>query len=265
MEFRLLGEVGVETAGGIVRLSGRKQRGLFALLLLHNGELLSRDFLIDQLWDRPPADPPHALEGQVSRLRKTLRALDAAGDPIVQRAGGYVLEVEPERIDLGRARRLISEARRARTSGDEQTAVDRLSQALALWRGEPLPDLAYEPFALVELHHLEELRLAAVEELAEAQLALGRHGELIPELDSLLARHPLRERLRGALMLALYRDGRQADALECYREGRRLLVDELGIEPSESLQQLQHRILNHDATLAASGTAPREVTGSAPR
>jgi DNA-binding SARP family transcriptional activator len=264
MEFRLLGEVGIETAAGIVRLSGRKQRGLLALLLLHNGELLSRDFLIDQLWDRPPEDPSHALEGQVSRLRKTLRALDAV-DPIVQRAGGYVLEVEPERIDLGRARRLISEARRARTTGDEQTAVDRLAQALALWRGEPLPDLAYEPFALVELHHLEELRLAAVEELAEAQLALGRHSELIPELDSLLARHPLRERLRGALMLALYRAGRQADALECYREGRRLLVDELGIEPSESLQHLQRRILNHDANLASSGEAAREVTGSARR
>ena len=249
MNVRLLGELTVASGAGELRLAAQKQRALLALLALHPGEPLSRDFLVEQLWQRPPADPRHALEVQVSRLRRALRELDGEAELIVGRPGGYLLAVEPEQIDVGRVERLVREARQALAAGEPAAAAERLTAALAEWRGEPLAELAFEPFAQVELGRLEELRLSALEDLAEAKLLLGGNGELVAELEALVSRYPLRERLRAKLMLALYRAGRQAEALDLYQAARRLLVDELGIEPSQQLQQLQQQILRHDPVL----------------
>lgn len=249
MQFRLLGPVEVEDDGRPLVLGSAKQRALLAILLLHANEVVSRDRLIDDLWgEQPPASAPHSLDVYVSRLRKTLQP-DGAERMLVTRPGGYLLRLEPEQLDLRRFERLFEDGRRALADGKYERASERLAEALALWRGPALGDLAYEAFARPEVERLEEQRLAALEEKIEAELALGRHGALVGELEAVSRKHPLRERLHGQLMLALYRCGRQAEGLETYQALRRHLRDELGLDPSPALQRLEQAILRQDHAL----------------
>jgi YVTN family beta-propeller protein len=226
-------------------LGGPKQRAVLAALLLHRGEVVSTDRLIDETWgERPPESAVKSVQVYVSNLRKAL------GDGfLVTRGRGYLLEAEHGRLDVDRFETLVAEGREALTEGNPQLARDRLREALALWRGRALADFAYEPFAQREAARLEEDRLAALEDRIDADLALGRHAALVGELDALVREHPLRERLQAQLMLALYRSGRQADALECYRRARRERIDELGIEPGRELQELERAILAQDPEL----------------
>ena len=245
MEFRILGPLEAEQDGRLVPLGGRKQRALLALLLLHANAVVPRDRLIDEIWgDEPPETARTALQVHVSQLRKAL-----GGERIETRAPGYLVRTEPDALDLERFERLVAEGRDALAGGDAGRSADVLREALASWRGTPLAELGEVPFAQREGPRLEELRLAALEERVEADLQLGRHARLVPELERLVREHPLRERLRGQLMLALYRCGRQADALEVYRSGRRLLDEELGLKPDDELQRLEKAILNHDPSL----------------
>ena len=261
MQFRLLGPVEVVDEGRPLVLGSAKQRALLAILLLHANEVVSRDRLIDELWgEQPPASAPHSLEVYVSRLRKALQP-DGGERLLVTRPGGYLLQLEPDQLDLERFERLVEDGRRALADGDNERAAERLAEALALWRGPALGDLAYEPFAIPEVERLEEQRLAALEEKIEAQLALGRHGALIGELEAVSTKHPLRERMHGQLMLALYRCGRQADALDTYKALRRHLRDELGLDPSPALQRLEQAILRQDPTLELAAEVPAGEDG----
>jgi DNA-binding SARP family transcriptional activator len=213
LAFRMLGPLEVVDAERPVALGGPKQRALLAILLLGRGEVISSDRLIDQLWgERPPATAAKTLQGYVSHLRKAL------GDEVLlTRGGGYLLTTAPEQVDAERFEAIAADARQALAVGDASGARRLLGEALGLWRGEPLADLGYEPFAQSEIARLEEARLAALEDRIDADLALGHHRDLVGELEGLLEAHPNRDRLRGELMLALYRSGRQADALEVYR------------------------------------------------
>ncbi len=256
MEFRVLGPLEVVDGGQAVDLPRRKHRALLAALLLHAPEPVSPDRLIEELWgESPPRTARDALQNYVSLLRKALGA-----DVLVTREAGYVLDVAPDQIDLGRFERLCAEARAA---ADVAERTGSLREALGLWRGPPLADLAYEPFAALEIARLEELRLAAREELIDAELELGRHADLVPELERLIEEHRFNEHLRGQLMLALYRAGRQAEALEAYQEARRELDEELGLEPGTPLRELEQAILRHDpaldATRAPAPTASRRT------
>jgi YVTN family beta-propeller protein len=249
LDFRILGplEVVDPEQKRQVQLGAARQRALLAVLLIHRREVVSTDRLIDELWgERPPATARKSVQVYVSHLRKVLGA-----DLLVTHARGYMLTAEPGQVDLDRLDELVAEGRGAHEAGDNSRASKRLREALALWRGPPLADFAYEDFARNEIGRLEELRLAVLEDRIEADLALGRHAALVPELESLVAAHPARERLRGQLMLALYRSGRQADALKTYREARQALDRELGLEPGPELQQLEHGILTQDPTIAA--------------
>jgi DNA-binding SARP family transcriptional activator len=240
VEFGLLGPLEVRGDEEPLRLPARKQRALLALLLLHANRVVGRERLIDQLWgEDPPETAVKALQVYVSQLRKLLPA-----GMLMTRPPGYVLEVEPEAVDLLRFERLVAEAREC----EPARASVLLREALGLWRGPPLAEFGEEPFARVEATRLEDLRLAALEERIEADLSLGRHAELVSELEALVAEEPHRERLRGQLMLALYRSGRQAQALEAYRAARAALA-ELGLEPSAPLRQLEKQILTQDAAL----------------
>jgi YVTN family beta-propeller protein len=264
MQFGLLGPVEVEEEGRFIALGSAKQRALLAILLLHVNEVVSRDRLINDLWgERPPESAPHSLEVYVSRLRKTLQP-DGGESLLVTRPGGYVLRLGSEQLDVSRFEHLAESGRSALAAGNFDAAAVRLREALSLWRGPALGELAYEPFARPEVERLEEQRLAALEERIEAELALGRHAALTGELESLSREHPLRERLRGQLMLALYRGGRQAEALEAYRKTRQHLVDELGIDPSPALQRLEQAILRQDPALEVSGQLPADRDGRPP-
>jgi DNA-binding SARP family transcriptional activator len=262
MEFRLLGPLEVLADDRALQLAGGKQRALLALLLLHPNETVSADRLIDELWgDSPPASAAKIVQVYVSQLRKAL------GDGVLlTRAPGYLLKVDAEKLDTRRFEQLLEQARRRLAEGKAERARALLEEALRLWRGSPLADFAYDDFAQTEIARLEELRLAALEERVEADLVLGRHGDVVPELEALVAKHPLRERLRGQLMLALYRSGRQAEALAAYQAARRTLAEELGLEPSEALQRLEKAILDHEVELGAPSlgraatVAPRVVT-----
>jgi DNA-binding SARP family transcriptional activator/ABC-type transport system substrate-binding protein len=246
VEFRLLGPVEALRDGSSVALGGAKPKALLALLLLHANEVVSRDRLIDTLWgDREPGTAGHSLDVQVSRLRKALEPYEL----VLTRSGGYVLEVDREAIDAQRFERLLEEGRQANAADEPARALASLTAALALWRGPALADLAYEDFARTEVERLEELRLVATEERIDAELALGHHARLVPELEASSAKHPHRERVRGQLMLALYRSGRQAEALRVYGETRKRLVDELGIEPGQALKDLEQAILRQDPAL----------------
>ncbi|MGE5273181.1 MAG: BTAD domain-containing putative transcriptional regulator [Verrucomicrobiota bacterium] len=246
MEFRILGPLEVVEDGRPVEVGGQKQRALLALLLLDANSVVSRDRLIDALWeDDPPETALKALQVYVSNLRKQL-----GRDRIVTKAPGYAIRVEPGELDLERFERLAAD-------GDPP----QLAEALALWRGPPLADFAQTRFALSEIGRLDERRLAVVEDRIEADLALCRHAGLVSELEVLVAEHPLRERLWGQLMLALYRSGRQAEALDAYRAARRALVDELGIEPGRALRDLHQRILNQDPALDLDGRPTAEPVG----
>jgi DNA-binding SARP family transcriptional activator/predicted ATPase len=251
VEFRLLGPLEVRDDGRALELGGQKRRALLALLLLHANEVVSTDRLIEELWgEDPPQAAATALHGHVSRLRKLLGSGDeASGHKLLTRPPGYVLQLEAEQLDLHRFERLRDEARAVRSSGDLTEASRKLRDALALWRGRPLADLAYERFAQLEAGRFEELRLATMEERIEIDLALGRHADLASELERLVAEHPLREGFRAQLMLALYRSGRQAEALQVYQHARRALVEELGIEPSRRLRELEQAMLRQDAEL----------------
>jgi DNA-binding SARP family transcriptional activator/ABC-type transport system substrate-binding protein/streptogramin lyase len=246
VEFRLLGPIEVVRDDRSIPLGGAKPRALLALLLLHAGEVVSRDRLIEAVWPgRPSGSAEHSLDVQVSRLRKAF----APDEFLLTRSGGYVLEVEPDAVDATRFERLLDKGRRANAAGDPADGLRSLEPALALWRGQALAEVAYEDFARADAERLEELRLVATEERIDAELALGRHDPLIAELEALTARHPLRERLRGQLMLALYRAGRQAEALRVYSDTRNRLVDELGIEPGQALRELEQAVLRQDPAL----------------
>jgi DNA-binding SARP family transcriptional activator/nucleotide-binding universal stress UspA family protein len=246
VDYRILGPLEVVEADHPLPLGGPKQRSLLALLLLRANEVVSTDDLIDRLWgEQAPPTAAKVLQVQVWRLRKVLGT-----DGLVTRSPGYVLRLEPDDLDLSRFERLVGEARMA----EPAVAAEKLRQALSLWRGPPLADLAYEGFASAEAARLEELRVVALEERIEADLAIGRHGKLVAELEALVAAHPLREQLRGQLMLALYGSGRQAEALESFQQIRRLLDEELGLEAGEPLKRLQQAILAHDPSLELAAT-----------
>jgi DNA-binding SARP family transcriptional activator len=260
MEFGILGPLEVRDGATELALGAPKQRAVLALLLLHANQVVPTDRLIDQLWgDQAPDTVKVALQGYVSNLRKALGA-----GTIVTRAPGYAIELEPERFDLHRFESLLSQARAAAAAGDPAGAAAGFREALGLWRGSALVDFAYEEFAQAPIARLEELRLTALEDRIEADLALGRHAEFVAELETLVAEHPLRERLRGQLMLALYRSARQAEALGSYQQARRALVDELGIEPTQALQDLERAILRQDPALDLPSGAPASAPTGRP-
>ena len=260
MEFRILGPLEVVQDGVSVVLGPAQQRALLAVLVLHRGEAVSTDRLIDELWgERAPATAAKTVQVYVSHLRKAL------GDGVIVTEGrGYRLVVGPEQVDVGQFEMLCAAGRRALAGGDAARARGQLCSALELWRGEALADFAYESFAQGALARLREARLAAFEDRIEADLAAGSDGELIPELESLAVANPLRERLCGQLMLALYRAGRQADALAVYRQASELLREELGLEPSRGLQDLERSILEQDASLDGVGPAPADTVAVCP-
>lgn len=244
MEFRILGPLEVGFDGPPFATKGRKPRALLALLLLHRNKTVPAERLIDDLWDEnPPATAGNTLQVYVSQLRKLVE------DRLIREGPGYRLRVELGELDAERFERLAAEGASALASRSYAKASEQLLEALALWRGPALVDVRSEPFAQAEITRLEELRLVAIEDRLEAELGLGRDNELVPELEGLVAEHPVRERLRRLLMLALYRAGRQADALETYREARRVLVDELGLEPGSELRELEQAILRQDPAL----------------
>jgi DNA-binding SARP family transcriptional activator len=241
MDFRILGPLEVVDGDDVLPLGGGRQRALLALLLTRPNEVVSTDRLVDQLWGaQPPKTALNTVQYYVSRLRKLL-----GSDRIVTRPPGYFIRVEAEELDLERFERLAAE-----------DSAQALHQALELWRGPALADLAYESFAQEETARLEELRLAVQERRIDADLESGRSGELVGELEQLIAQHPLRERLRGQLMLALYRSGRQAEALAAYQAARSALVEELGIEPAPALQELERAMLRQDPSLDLAAEPP---------
>src|SRR4051812_22075274 len=245
MDYRVLGPLQVvDGAGAPLRLGGRKPRALLARLLLDAGRTVSVERLVDDLWGEDvPESAVKMIHIYVSQLRKALPE-----GTLVTRPPGYAIDVEPEALDLARFERLRADGRAALEAGDAATAAARLREALTLWRGPALSEFS-EPFAQVERTLLEERHRVCLEDRIDADLALGRHADLAGELEALAARHPLRERLRGQLMLALYRSGRQAEALAAYREFRSALADELGLEPSARIRELERQILRQDAAL----------------
>jgi DNA-binding SARP family transcriptional activator len=246
VEYRILGPLEALADGRAVSLGSPLQRALLAALLLHSNEPMSADRLVEAVWgETAPRSALHAVSVYVSRLRRELGA-----DAIGRTPTGYVLRVAPGRLDLERFESLVAEARRQLANEDPVRACDLLDEALALWRGPPLADTRLEEFARVDAARLEELRVAAVATSVEAKLALGRAPEVVPELEALVMEYPHDERLAGLLMLALYRAGRQADALARYQTTRTFLSRELGIEPSRSLQELEGKLLAQDPSLS---------------
>jgi DNA-binding SARP family transcriptional activator len=254
MDYRILGPLEAFDGERRLSLGGARQRAVLALMILHENEVVTRDVIVDALWgEEPPATAAKVLQNCVSALRKEL---PGSAETLLTRGAGYELRIGPDELDRDRFERLLGEGRAALASGDHADAADLLRRALLLWRGAPLSDFTYERFAQEEIARLEELHIGAVENRIEADLALGRHVELVPELEALVAKHPLRERLRWQLMLSLYRSGRQAESLETYRAARRTLLTELGIEPGRALRELERAILEHDPALEASAPAP---------
>jgi DNA-binding SARP family transcriptional activator/ABC-type glycerol-3-phosphate transport system substrate-binding protein len=252
VEIRVLGPIEVIGDRGRITVGSGRQLALLAFLVGQANRVVSADRILDAIWgDEPPASGAKSVAFHVSRLRDALEPGRPRGSPngiIATEAAGYVLRVEPDRIDAVRFERLVLEGRAALAT-DPETARPTLETALALWRGEPYADVADESFVQPEIRRLDELHLVALEERLAADLALGRHAEAIEELQAIVARNPLRERLRGQLMVALYRAGRQAEALRTYGEARRVLADELGVDPGPELQQLQGWILRQDPRL----------------
>jgi DNA-binding SARP family transcriptional activator len=253
LEFRILGPLEVVGEHGPVRLGGPKQRATLAILLLNVNRVVSVDRLADDLYSgEAPVTAVTQVQRQISELRKLL----GGESTIDTQSPGYVIRLAPEHLDLHRFERLTEEASRALSRAEARLAADLLREALGLWRGEALADLAYEPFARSAIERLEEIRLTGLEQRIEAELALGRHAEVTAELEQLVAEHPLRERPRGQLMLALYRSGRQAEALEVYRQAREKLVEEFGLEPSAGLRELERAILAQDPALDPADLSP---------
>jgi DNA-binding SARP family transcriptional activator len=249
VEFRILGPVEVVDAGVALPLGGPKHRALLALLLLHAGEVVSSDQMVEALWgEDPPRTAAGSIQNSISHLRKLLGA-----ERLVTKSPGYVLRLEGDELDAERARALLDQAR----AGGPEEGAELLRKAQSLWRGPTLADFAYESFAQSAIAQLEELRLAIYEERIGKELELGRHAEVIGELEALVSEHPLRERLRGHLMLALYRSGRQADALHAYQEARRVLLDQIGIDPGPALQQLHGAMLRQEHSLDPTVARPK--------
>jgi DNA-binding SARP family transcriptional activator len=256
LEFRILGPLEAVNPEAPVRLGGPRQRAVLAILLLSANRVVSIDRLADELYGgEPPATAVTQVQRQVSDLRKLL------GPVIETRPPGYLVRTGLESFDLARFEWLAEEAASNLAHGAHARAVGRLREALALWRGPPLADLAYEPFAAAPIARLDELRLAALEQRIEAELALGEHRRLIAELEGLVDEHPTHERFRAQLMTALYRSGRQEDALAAYRSLRRALVETFGIEPTPELARLEQAVLNQDPSLDAPGAAPPPTGG----
>jgi DNA-binding SARP family transcriptional activator len=252
MNYGVLGPLEVRDGDRPLSLGGARQRALLAILLVRPNEVVSSDQLADAVWNgEPPASAANVVQGHVSDLRKML-----GREAIATRGAGYQLVVEPERIDLHRFERLVGEGTRALTDGRASDASAQLCEALDLWRGRALADIADNDLLGAEARRLDELHFLAVERRVEADLALGRHAELVGELESLVAQHPHRERPRAQLMIALYRSGRQAEALDVYRRARTTIVDELGLEPSAVLQNIERAILRHDSSLELAALPP---------
>lgn len=262
-EFRILGPLEVLFRGVPRRVGGPKQRALLALLLLSANRVVSRDRLVAELFgDETPTPADTALRVRVSRLRTALRS-DEGEARLLARAPGYVLRVEPDELDLSRFERLVRDGRELLATNENGRAAELFREALSLWRGRPLADLEFEPFVRIEIERLEELRLSAVEDWVDAELAVGRHSQLVPELEALTLEHPLRERFRSQLMLALYRSGRQAEGLEIYRRTQTLLREELGLEPGTALKELQRAMLAQEPSLEFRSPSPDGRTPSA--
>jgi DNA-binding SARP family transcriptional activator len=252
LEFRILGPLEVSRDGRTVHLGGRRQRAVLAALLAHPDEVVPTERLIDEVWgEDAPASAPNMIQAYVSRLRKAL-----GRDVLATRPPGYLLRLGEAQLDSIRLADLVVQAREAMAEARTGEALGLLAEALGLWRGPPLADFTYDAFAQGEVTRLEELRLEAIELRIDGELELGRHLRLADELEQLIALHPFRERLRGQLMLALYRSGRQAEALEAYRTARRTLADELGIKPSPALRKLEQAIRIQDRRLGAVTTEP---------
>ena len=250
MDFRILGPLEVLDEGRVLPVAGRSQRTLLALLLVHANQTLGTDRLIDDLWgEHPPAGAAKTILVRISRLRAALGRGHETEGALVTRERGYCLQIDPEHLDARRFERLVAQGGRDLDAGRLEQAADALESALALWRGAPLTDVAYEPFAQAEIARLNELRASALEQQIELDLLRGRHADVVGRLPGLIAAHPYREHLRAQLMLALYRCDRQADALQAYQDARRVLVDELGIEPGEHLRRLERDILAQDRAL----------------
>ncbi len=253
MQYGLLGPLEVVDGGRPLTLGGGKQRALLALLLLNANRVVAVDQIIDELWgENPPETAANAVQVHVASLRRVLepgRAGGAATAVLVTRSPGYLIRAEPDAVDVLRFERLVDEARQS-LARDPEAARTRLAQALALRRGPALADVVLQGPAHGQVARLEELQLSAFEDRIDADLQLGRHAAVVGELGALVAAHPLRERPRAQLMLALYRCGRQAEALEAYQSARRLLADELGIDPGTELQRLERAILHQDPGLA---------------
>ena len=261
MEFGILGPLEVWHGGRRVHIEGAKERALLAFLLLHAGEQVPVDRLIDELWgESPPASARKSLQVRVAGLRRAI-----GGDVLLTRGDAYLVRLEPDQLDLHRFEHLLSDGSAALEADDPSAAVATLGKALALWRGPALADFPYESFAQTAITRLEELRVHALELRIEAQLELGLHARVIAELGNLVAAHPFRERLRSQLMLALYRDGRQAEALDVFRRTREEFIAELGIEPGPALQNLQHGILRQDPSLDGQLAAPERSILVAPQ
>ncbi len=249
IDYRILGPLEVSADGRVIEVGGPRLRALLVILLLRANQSIPRDVLVHELWgEQPPAGAQHSLDVYVSRLRK---ALDAAanGSVVVTRPGAYSLRLAEGQLDARRFERLVEQGRAALAGNAPGQAAAKLRAALELWRGQALADLANGPGPRVEAARLEELRLGAMEDRIDSDLALGRHADVVSELEALVSVHPLRERLPGQLMIALYRSGRQAEALAAYQAARQTLIEELGIEPGHGLQRLERAILQHDPSL----------------
>lgn len=258
LEYRILGPLEVVGEQGPVRLGGPKQRATLAILLLSANRVVSVERLADDLYSgATPVTAVTQVQRQISELRKLL----GSSSGIETRSPGYVIRVSPDQLDLNRFERSTEDAIQALTRGDASAAADLLRRALGLWRGPALADLGYEAFARASIERLEEIRLAALEQRFEAELMLGRHAALIGDLDELIAEQPLRERFCRQLMLALYRSGRQAEALDVYRRTRASLVEEFGIEPTPALHELERAILTQDASLDLQRVTPASAVG----
>lgn len=252
MDFSILGAFVVSHEGRPLPLTGAKPKGVLAILLLNANEIVSSDRLIEELWDSPPGTARAAVQVYVAQLRKLFdpdRARGAQGTMLLTRPPGYALHVSADQVDSQRFEQLLREGTETRAAGEAAVAAKLLREALAIWRGPALVDFTYEPFAQTEIARLEDLRITALEERIDADLALGAHADLIAELESLVTAHPLRDRLRVQLMLTLYRTGRQADALDAYMQAHRTLDEQLGIAPGPALQRLQEQILRQDPAL----------------
>jgi DNA-binding SARP family transcriptional activator len=263
MEFRLLGPVEVWHGGRPVRVGGRKERAVLAVLLLNANRAVTSDRLVDEVWGDAPAARA-SLQVRIANLRRAIRP--AAGERILTLPSGYAARVEGDELDLRRFERLLGEGQDALRRHDAAEAAETLGRALALWRGPPLADFSDEPFAGPAARRLEELRLLAVELRGEAELACGQHATLVPELELLVAEHPYHEGLARQLMLALYRSSRQTEALAVYRTTRAAFVSGLGIEPGPALRELEQAILRQDVALEPwSASAPERSLVVAPR